>query len=104
QSRTWCRCAVDARALAVSLGARRKRRAYIATSTAICRVMPTQIAQIDLAVPLVPITIEKRYTALWVLVKFGPQPLGWIRCSRRSAGSRVSPDMLSRMIADTLPL
>src|SRR5215212_5676697 len=90
--------------------ARRERRGYMewlsqsACGAQIWESMSVQITQIDLARPLVPVTIAKRHAALWALVKFGPQPLGWIKCGRRAVGSVLTPDALGRLIADALPL
>jgi glycosyltransferase involved in cell wall biosynthesis len=64
--------------------------------------MPARIVQIDLAHPLPTLQTEGRYRALWLLVRFGPQPLGWLRCQARRFGDYITPDLLAGMIVDTM--
>ena len=64
--------------------------------------MATAVLQIDLAHPLPALRVAPRYGALWILVRFGPQPLGWIKSSARLYGTELTPDMLARLITDTL--
>src|SRR5687767_8580593 len=64
--------------------------------------MAARIFQIDLAEPLPTLRVEGRYNALWLLVRFGPQPLGWVRCPFKRFGDTVSPDLLGGLIGDNL--
>jgi glycosyltransferase involved in cell wall biosynthesis len=64
--------------------------------------MAARILQVDLAHPLPALSTSGRYGALWILVKFGPQPLGWVRCSAKRFGKQITPDMLAQMITDTI--
>lgn len=64
--------------------------------------MSARILQVDLSQPLPAIELEPRYHALWLLVKFGPQPLGWVRSRTRRFGNRLTPDLLRGLIADSL--
>src|SRR5688572_3003338 len=41
---------------------------------------------------------------LWVLVKFGVQPIGWVRCRCEQFGRQITPDMLASLISETLSL
>src|SRR5689334_11829652 len=66
--------------------------------------MAVRVTPIDLARPLVPVTLGKRYASVWILVKFGPQPLGWIKCSRKTVGAVIPVELLAQLIAETLPL
>src|SRR4051812_39271081 len=66
--------------------------------------MATQISQVDLSRPLEPITLRRGYGALWILVRFGAQPLGWVKCSRTHVGSHLSVDAVGRMVAETLAM
>jgi glycosyltransferase involved in cell wall biosynthesis len=66
--------------------------------------MAAQILQIDLAQPLPTIRAARRYTSLWLLVRFGPHPLGWVRCPVKRLGHRIKPDLLAQLIAETLYL
>src|SRR5437879_2235724 len=66
--------------------------------------MAAQILQVDLAQPLPTIRTDRRYTSLWLLVRFGPQPLGWVRCRAKQFGHRITPDLLAQLIAETLYL
>ena len=65
--------------------------------------MAARIVQIDLANPL-PSLPTGGYAALWILVKFGPQPLGWVRCRARQYGRVIPADALAQLIADALYL
>jgi O-antigen biosynthesis protein len=67
------------------------------------RVMSAFVTQVDLAQPLAPIRPPKRYYALWCLVRFNRQPLGWMKCPRSHFGKQLEPDMLRTQIAEQLP-
>jgi len=54
--------------------------------------MAAQILQIDLAQPLPTIRTLPRYRHLWILVRFGRQPLGWVRCRPRQFRRKIEPD------------
>src|SRR5438093_9591783 len=66
--------------------------------------MAAQILQIDLAQPLPTIRTLPRYRHLWILVRFGRQPLGWVRCRPRQFRRKIEPDLLAQLIAETLYL
>src|SRR5437899_11658 len=66
--------------------------------------MATQIVQIDLAQPLPTIRTGGRYTNLWILVRFGRQPLGWVRCRNKELRHKIMPDLLAQLIAEALYL
>src|SRR5688500_11854436 len=89
--------------------ARRRRR----------RVMPgkyvpmgVQIMQVDIAQPLPTLPTSAGGTAggrrdgaaapLWILVKLGPQPVGWVRCDAKAFGQSIEPDRLLQVIHDAL--
>lgn len=64
--------------------------------------MASQIVQIDLCKPLPAVAIDRRYSAVWMLVRFGPQPLGWLRCLTRDYGTNIPSQRLGELIADQL--
>lgn len=64
--------------------------------------MAARIFQVDLAQPLPTLRIEGRYNMLWLLVRFGAQPLGWVRCPFKRFGDRITPDLLAGMITDAM--
>jgi glycosyltransferase involved in cell wall biosynthesis len=64
--------------------------------------MPARILQVDLAHPLPTLRTEGRHRTLWLLVKFGPQPLGWVRCQAKRFGDLITPDLLAGMITDSM--
>jgi GT2 family glycosyltransferase len=65
--------------------------------------MAAHIVQVDLAKPLPTIRTDvSRYTNLWILVRFGPQPIGWVRCRGKSFGGKITPDLLAQLIGDSL--
>jgi len=41
--------------------------------------MAARILQIDLAKSLEPIRIQRRFSALWIVVRWGIRPIGWLR-------------------------
>jgi len=66
--------------------------------------MPARILQIDLSTPLEPIPVPKRYGALWIVVRWGIRPIGWLRWPCRKLGNIVQPDTLRTLLADALGL
>jgi GT2 family glycosyltransferase len=65
-------------------------------------LMAFEIVQVDLAQPLPTLRAEGRNRALWVLVKFGPQPLGWVRCRAGQFGKRITPDLLASLLGGAM--
>ena len=66
------------------------------------RAMAARVLQVDLAQPLPTLRVSKRYKTLWILVKFGVHPLGWVKCRAQQFGERLVPDLLSQIICDAL--
>src|SRR5437762_9661087 len=66
--------------------------------------MTAQVLQVDLSRPLVPIRTGKRYHVLWILVRFGVRPIGWLRWRRALVGDVLTPDVLQGLLADQLGL
>jgi hypothetical protein len=66
--------------------------------------MPARILQIDLSAPLQPIPVPKRYGALWIVVRWGIRPIGWLRWPCRKMGNLLQPDLLQVLLADQLGL
>src|SRR5438045_3464714 len=64
--------------------------------------MAAQIVQIDLAHPLPAVRAEPRYTGLWILVRYGPRPIGWVRVRTKPSGETIAPDALAQLVAETL--
>jgi glycosyltransferase involved in cell wall biosynthesis len=64
--------------------------------------MAARVIQIDLAHPLPAIPAEGSAGALWILVRFGPRPLGWVKCRQRQFGNVITPDMLAGLITDAM--
>src|SRR5687767_13059264 len=69
--------------------------------------MGAHIIQVDLAQPLptLPTAADRRHAgALWILVKLGPQPVGWVRCEDPIArfGKQMGPDQLLKLVNDAL--
>lgn len=69
--------------------------------------MGTRIVQVDLAQPLPTLqtAADRRHAgALWILVKLGPQPVGWVRCLDpiKQFGDRIGPDQLLKLTNDAL--
>jgi glycosyltransferase involved in cell wall biosynthesis len=66
--------------------------------------MAARVLQIDLDAPLAPIPTSERYAALWILVRVGRRPLGWVRVRRAAVGAVLTPDMQATLIADQIGL
>jgi glycosyltransferase involved in cell wall biosynthesis len=66
--------------------------------------MAARVLQIDLNAPLAPIPTSERYAALWILVRVGRRPIGWVRVRRAAVGAVVTPDMLHALIAEQIGL
>ncbi len=67
--------------------------------------MAAKILQIDLAHALPTLRINaRRYDAVWLLVKFGPQPLGWVKFRTHQYGRVLAPDQLAQLLSDQLHL
>jgi len=64
--------------------------------------MAARVLQIDLNAPLAPIPTSERYPALWILVRVGRRPIGWVRIRRAAVGNVITPDMLHAIVADQL--
>lgn len=77
--------------------------------------MAARIVQIDLAQPLPELRTDRaddgdasaaaavRYDRLWLLVKLGRQPLGWVECAAKRFGRAIAPELLAGLIADAIP-
>jgi hypothetical protein len=66
--------------------------------------MAARVLQIDLNGPLAPIATSERYAALWILVRVGRRPIGWLRVRRAAVGAVLTPDMQHQLIADQIGL
>lgn len=66
--------------------------------------MAARVLQVDLGAPLAPIPTSERYAALWILVRVGRRPIGWVRVRRAMVGNVITPDMLQTIIAEQLGL
>jgi GT2 family glycosyltransferase len=67
--------------------------------------MAARVVQVDLSQPLPAIRTDgpyARYGMLWILVKFGVQPLGWVKCRAKQYGHVITPDLLAGLICDTM--
>src|SRR5687767_8023051 len=64
--------------------------------------MAARVLQIDLNAPLAPIPTSERYPALWILVRVGRRPIGWVRIRRAAVGNVITPDMLHAIVAEQL--
>src|SRR4051794_17581426 len=64
--------------------------------------MAARVLQVDLAEPLAPIRTSPRYSAYWILIRYGRQPLGWARCRRAIVGNVITPDMQASLIGEQL--
>ena len=53
--------------------------------------MAARVLQLDLNAPLAPIPTSDRYAALWILVRVGRRPIGWVRCRRAAVGNVFTP-------------
>jgi len=57
--------------------------------------MAARVLQLDLSQPLPTIRTDgrfARYGMLWILVKFGVQPLGWVKCRAKQYGNVITPE------------
>jgi glycosyltransferase involved in cell wall biosynthesis len=71
------------------------------------RFMGARIIQVDLAQPLPTLqttSAARRDPApIWILVKLGPQPVGWVRCDDpKKFGKQIGPDQLLKLANDAL--
>ena len=66
--------------------------------------MAARVLQIDLNAPLAPIPTSERYAALWILIRVGRRPIGWVRVRRAAVGAVLTPDMQQRLIAEQIGL
>ena len=66
--------------------------------------MAARVLQIDLDAPLAPIPTSEKYAALWILVRVGRRPIGWVRLRRAAIGAVLTPDMQATLIADQIGL
>src|SRR5437867_12441066 len=64
--------------------------------------MSAHVLQIDLSKPLTAIRPSARHGALWMVIRFGPRPIGWLRWRRAIIGETLTPDVLQGLIADQL--
>src|SRR5690349_7508330 len=65
--------------------------------------MPAWIVQIDLArQPLPAVRANKGDDTLWMLIRRGATPIGWIRCDAQKFGAHIAPDLLAQLIAEKL--
>jgi glycosyltransferase involved in cell wall biosynthesis len=64
--------------------------------------MAAFVTQVDLSREIAPIRPPRKYHALWCLVKFNRQPLGWVKCGRMRFGDVLSPETLNELIAEQL--
>jgi glycosyltransferase involved in cell wall biosynthesis len=66
--------------------------------------MAVRVTQVDLSTPLAPIPTDERYAALWILVRVGRRPIGWVRVRRAAVGDVIAPDVLQQLVAEQLGL
>jgi glycosyltransferase involved in cell wall biosynthesis len=64
--------------------------------------MAARVLEIDLAKPLAPIPTQRKYAAYWCLIRFGHQPVGWVRFRRAIVGNWIQPDYLHGLIAEQI--
>jgi glycosyltransferase involved in cell wall biosynthesis len=69
--------------------------------------MGARIIQVDLAQPLPTLQTtsgaRRDPTPIWILVKLGPQPIGWVRCDDpKKFGKQIDPDQLLKLANDAL--
>src|SRR5690242_18970442 len=64
--------------------------------------MSAHVLQIDLSKPLEPFKTDSRHAALWMVIRFGARPIGWLRWRRAVIGEVLTPDVLQGLIADQL--
>jgi len=68
--------------------------------------MSVRIIQVDLAEPLPTLQAgggDRCHGDLWILVKLGPQPIGWVRCGDvKNFGKQIGPDQLLKLANDAL--
>ena len=64
--------------------------------------MAAQIFQVDLAHPLMPVFLNPRWQVVWILVRFGVHPIGWVRWRRATLGAVLTPDMIQGLISENL--
>lgn len=64
--------------------------------------MAARIIQLDLARPIEPIRTARKYSAYWVMVRFGIKPLGWVRFRRAAVGEVVTADVIRGLIAQQI--
>src|SRR4051794_35572871 len=50
------------------------------------RTMATRIVQIDLAKPILPVGGLSGYGRVWLLIRHGRRPVGWVKFSRTFVG------------------
>ncbi|HEX8522426.1 MAG TPA: glycosyltransferase [Tepidisphaeraceae bacterium] len=62
------------------------------------------VAEIDLSQPLADIHPRPHHRAVWSLVKFNRQPLGWIKIPRARFGRTLTPDIQRSAISEKLSL
>ena len=66
--------------------------------------MATRIVQVDLAKPILPVGGLSGYGRVWLLIRHGRRPLGWVKFSRTFVGQEVRPETICDLIADHLVL
>ena len=96
-----------AMAMAMAMAAAAGPRRVIGRSGSETRFMGVRIIQIDLAQPLPTLQTtspDRRQAApIWILVKLGPQPVGWVRCDDpKKFGTTIGPDQLLKLANDAL--
>jgi GT2 family glycosyltransferase len=64
--------------------------------------MATRIVQIDLAGEVVPVGGLDGYQYIWIFVRHGRRPLGWVRSPRQAVGQQLLPQTIRMLVADQL--
>ena len=66
--------------------------------------MPTKVVQIDLAAPILPVEGLAGYQRIWMLVRYGRRPIGWVRCARSITGPTLRPETIRNLVCQQLGL
>ena len=64
--------------------------------------MPTRVAEVNLLSELAPIGRLGGYRRVWILVRVGRRPVGWVRLPRSLAGAELSRQTLIDLVCNQL--